>query len=165
MKAISHWLGSSARGMAAQSPINCPVARLLWPKAHRFPEVVADKRQRVHDHHVAPLNRLVEQMNAGRYEHLGPGSTQMGAAPAPARPEVVHRRHRPYPPAREDRHERLGRSRRPRPTMTSAGGDLPVVQVSVVQPRYLETPGDRTPKEPVRLRPSPYCEGTIAFWS
>jgi hypothetical protein len=46
--------------------------RLLWPKAHRFPEVVADKRRRVHDRHVAPLNRLVDQMNAGRDEHLAP---------------------------------------------------------------------------------------------
>ena len=46
--------------------------RLLWPKAHRFPEVVADKRRRVHDRDVAPLNRLVEQINAGRGEHLAP---------------------------------------------------------------------------------------------
>ena len=46
--------------------------RLLWPKTHRFPEVVADKRRRVHDRHVAPLNRLVEQINAGRDEHLAP---------------------------------------------------------------------------------------------
>jgi len=45
--------------------------RLLLPKAHRFPDVVADKRRRIHDRHVAPLNRLVEEMNAGR-EHLAP---------------------------------------------------------------------------------------------
>jgi hypothetical protein len=47
-------------------------ARLLKPKAHRFPEVVADKRRRVRDRHVAPLNRLVDQINAGRDEHLAP---------------------------------------------------------------------------------------------
>jgi len=46
--------------------------RLLWPKAHCFPEVVADKRRRVRDRHVAPLNRLAEQINAGRDEHLAP---------------------------------------------------------------------------------------------
>jgi uracil-DNA glycosylase len=46
--------------------------RLLSPKAHRFPEVVADKRRRVHDRHVTPLNRLVDQTNAGRSEHLAP---------------------------------------------------------------------------------------------
>jgi len=46
--------------------------RLLWPKANRFPDVVADKRRRVRDRHVAPLNRLVEQINAGRGEHLAP---------------------------------------------------------------------------------------------
>jgi hypothetical protein len=46
--------------------------RLLLPKANHFPEVVADKLRRVHDHHVAPLNRLVEQINAGRGEHLAP---------------------------------------------------------------------------------------------
>jgi hypothetical protein len=46
--------------------------RLLSPKAHRFPEVVADKLRRVHDRHVAPLNGLVEQINAGRDEHVAP---------------------------------------------------------------------------------------------
>jgi uracil-DNA glycosylase len=46
-------------------------SRLRLPKAHRFPDVVADKRRRVHDPHVAPLNRLVEEMNTGR-AHLAP---------------------------------------------------------------------------------------------
>lgn len=46
--------------------------RLLLPKAHRFPDVVADKRARIHDRHVAPLNRLVEEINAGREAHLAP---------------------------------------------------------------------------------------------
>jgi uracil-DNA glycosylase len=45
--------------------------RLLLPKAHQFSDVVADKRRRIHDPHVGPLNRLVEEMNAGR-EHLAP---------------------------------------------------------------------------------------------
>jgi uracil-DNA glycosylase len=46
--------------------------RLLLPKANRFDDVVADKRQRIHDHHVAPLNRLVEQINVERDAHLAP---------------------------------------------------------------------------------------------
>lgn len=33
---------------------------------HRFCDVVADKRRRVHDDHVAPLNRLVEEIDEGR---------------------------------------------------------------------------------------------------
>jgi hypothetical protein len=45
--------------------------RLLLPKAHQFPDVVAGKRRRIHDPHVAPLNRLVKEINAGR-EHLAP---------------------------------------------------------------------------------------------
>ena len=40
--------------------------RLLEPKAHRFGDVVADKRRRVHEPHVAPLTRLVEEINEGR---------------------------------------------------------------------------------------------------
>jgi hypothetical protein len=64
-------------GVAGRCHFGHPVGvstdpRLLWPKAHRFPEVVADKRRRVHDRHVAPLNRLAEQINAGRDEHLAP---------------------------------------------------------------------------------------------
>jgi hypothetical protein len=58
--------------------------RLLSPKANRFPEVVADKRRRVHDRHVAPLNRVVEQINAKRNEHLAPWFDPGGAASAPA---------------------------------------------------------------------------------
>jgi hypothetical protein len=46
--------------------------RLLRPKVHHFPDIVVDKRRRVHDRHVAPLNRLAEQINAGRDEHLAP---------------------------------------------------------------------------------------------
>jgi uracil-DNA glycosylase len=45
--------------------------RLLQPKAHQFDDVVADKRRRIHGGHVAPLNRLVEEINAGR-EHVAP---------------------------------------------------------------------------------------------
>jgi uracil-DNA glycosylase len=41
-------------------------SRLLQPKAHRYRDVVADKQRRVHDPHVAPLTRLVEEMNEGR---------------------------------------------------------------------------------------------------
>jgi len=41
-------------------------SRLLEPKAHRFGDVVADKRRRVHEPHVAPLTRLVEEINEGR---------------------------------------------------------------------------------------------------
>jgi uracil-DNA glycosylase len=41
-------------------------SRLRLPKAHRFDDVVADKRRRTYDRHVAPLNRLVEEINAGR---------------------------------------------------------------------------------------------------
>jgi hypothetical protein len=41
-------------------------SRLLHPKAHRFRDVVADKQRRVHDSHVAPLTRLVEEINEGR---------------------------------------------------------------------------------------------------
>jgi uracil-DNA glycosylase len=47
-------------------------SRLRLPKAHRFPDVVADKRRRIHDRHVAPLNRLVEEINTGRDAHLAP---------------------------------------------------------------------------------------------
>jgi uracil-DNA glycosylase len=47
-------------------------SRLLLPKAHRFRDVVKSKEQRIHDPHVAPLNRLVEQINAGRGAHLAP---------------------------------------------------------------------------------------------
>jgi uracil-DNA glycosylase len=47
-------------------------SRLRMPKAHRFDDVVADKRQRIHDLHVAPLNRLVEEINAGRDAHSAP---------------------------------------------------------------------------------------------
>jgi uracil-DNA glycosylase len=47
-------------------------SRLLLPKAHRFRDVVESKEQRIHDPHVAPLNRLVEQINAGRGAHLAP---------------------------------------------------------------------------------------------
>jgi hypothetical protein len=32
----------------------------------------SDKQRRIHDRHVAPLNRLVEEMNAGRDAHLAP---------------------------------------------------------------------------------------------
>jgi uracil-DNA glycosylase len=46
-------------------------SRLSMPKAHQFPDVVADKLRRIHDRHVAPLNYLVEEMNAGR-EHQAP---------------------------------------------------------------------------------------------
>jgi len=46
--------------------------RLLRPKAHRFPDVVADKRGRIHDRHVGPLNRLAEEINAGRETHFAP---------------------------------------------------------------------------------------------
>jgi len=45
--------------------------RLPLSRAHQFRDVVADKRRRIHDPHVAPLNRLVEEINAGR-EHLAP---------------------------------------------------------------------------------------------
>jgi hypothetical protein len=59
--------------------------RLLVPKAHRFPDVVADKRRRIFDPHVAPLNRLAGEINAGagasralvqpgRRRHQRPGS-------------------------------------------------------------------------------------------
>lgn len=41
-------------------------SRLLQPKAHRYRDVVADKRRRVHELHVAPLTRLVEEINEGR---------------------------------------------------------------------------------------------------
>lgn len=47
-------------------------SRLLRPKAHRFPDVIADKQRRIHDRHVAPLNRLVEQINIGRDTHVAP---------------------------------------------------------------------------------------------
>jgi hypothetical protein len=40
-------------------------SRLREPKAHRFPDVIADKMRRVHDPYVAPLNHFVEQINAG----------------------------------------------------------------------------------------------------
>lgn len=49
-----------------------PGPRPFPPKAHRFPDVVADKRQRIRDRHVASLNRLAEQINAGRDAHLAP---------------------------------------------------------------------------------------------
>jgi len=45
--------------------------RLLEPKAHRFPDVIADKLRRLTDPHVAPLNELAGEINAGR-EHLTP---------------------------------------------------------------------------------------------
>lgn len=41
-------------------------SRLLQPKAHRYRDVVADKERRVRDPHVAPLTRLVEEINEGR---------------------------------------------------------------------------------------------------
>lgn len=41
-------------------------SRLLQPKANRFGDIVADKRRRIHDPHVAPLNRLAEEINEGR---------------------------------------------------------------------------------------------------
>ena len=46
-------------------------SRLLQPKAHRFRDVVDDKRRRVHEPHVVPLNRLVEEINQGR-SHRAP---------------------------------------------------------------------------------------------
>jgi uracil-DNA glycosylase len=46
--------------------------RLLLPKAPYFDDVVADKRRRICDRHVAPLNRLVEAINAGRDERRAP---------------------------------------------------------------------------------------------
>jgi uracil-DNA glycosylase len=45
---------------------------LRLPKAHRFDDVVTDKRRRIHARHAAPLNRLVEEINAGRDAHLAP---------------------------------------------------------------------------------------------
>ena len=45
--------------------------RLLEPKAHRFPDVIADKLRRLFDPHVAPLNELARKINAG-LEHLAP---------------------------------------------------------------------------------------------
>jgi uracil-DNA glycosylase len=47
-------------------------SRLLLPKAHRCPDVVADKRRRIRARHVAPLNRLVEEINAGHDVHRAP---------------------------------------------------------------------------------------------
>lgn len=47
-------------------------SRLRLPKAHRFDDVVADKRRRTHDRHVAPLNRLVKEINTGRDAHSVP---------------------------------------------------------------------------------------------
>jgi hypothetical protein len=46
--------------------------RLLLPKAHGFSDVVESKRRRIHDRHVPPLNRLVDEINAGRDAHLAP---------------------------------------------------------------------------------------------
>lgn len=46
--------------------------RLLQPKAHRFADVVADKERRIHEPHVAPLNRLAGKINAERGAHLVP---------------------------------------------------------------------------------------------
>lgn len=46
--------------------------RLLQPKAHRFADVVADKERRIHEAHVAPLNRLAGKINAERGAHLVP---------------------------------------------------------------------------------------------
>ena len=45
-------------GVAGRCHFGHPVGvstdpRLIWPKAHLFPEAVADKRRRVHDRHVA----------------------------------------------------------------------------------------------------------------
>jgi uracil-DNA glycosylase len=40
--------------------------RLLQPKAHYFPDVVADKRRRIHDPHAAPLTQLVDEINEVR---------------------------------------------------------------------------------------------------
>ncbi len=54
-------------------------SRLRLPKAHRFADVVADKRRRIHDRHVAPSNRLVEEVNAGRDAHLAPWFDPDGA--------------------------------------------------------------------------------------
>ena len=45
-------------------------SRLLQPKAHRFEDVTADKRRRIHDAHVAPLTRLVEEINEGRVHRV-----------------------------------------------------------------------------------------------
>jgi len=41
-------------------------SRLLQPKAHYNRDVVEDKERRVHEPHVAPLTRLVEEINEGR---------------------------------------------------------------------------------------------------
>ena len=46
--------------------------RLLLPKAHRFADVVEDKRRRIHGRHVAPLNRLAEEINVGCDAHIAP---------------------------------------------------------------------------------------------
>lgn len=44
---------------------------LLRPKAYRFGDIVADKRRRVHDPHMAPLTRLVEEISEG-WGHRAP---------------------------------------------------------------------------------------------
>jgi uracil-DNA glycosylase len=53
--------------------------RLLQPKAHRFADVIADKQRRIRDRHVAPLNDLVEQINARRDARAAPWFDPDGA--------------------------------------------------------------------------------------
>jgi hypothetical protein len=53
-------------------------SRLLQPKAHRYSDVVADKRRRIQEPHVAPLTRLVEEINEGR-AHRAPWFDPDGA--------------------------------------------------------------------------------------
>jgi len=56
--------------------------RLLLPKAHWFPDVIAEKRRQVLDPHVAPLNGWPRRQTQG-VSISRPGSTRTEAVPAP----------------------------------------------------------------------------------
>jgi uracil-DNA glycosylase len=72
MPLIGHKVGWTSVRREGHAVIVITDQRLLLPKAHRFPDVVADKRARVRDSHIAPLNRLVEEINNARDVHLAP---------------------------------------------------------------------------------------------